>query len=175
MNGGRERTKARTTRFGVAAALGATLLVAVACADEGPLAPAAQTPVAAPQVAPSDAASQSPLRPIMKAAGLATDVDEPPDFVVQSRPAQAPASMPVFTAPAEPPGKIENAKGLEAVDADLAAAGKRQDALAGGLSALRQGGRGRKPPRKRPNRRTSRHRATRRRTARRRATRSPPL
>lgn len=129
MNGGRERTKARTTRFGVAAALGATLLVAVACADEGPLAPAAQTPVAAPQVAPSDAASQSPLRPIMKAAGLATDVDEPPDFVVQSRPAQAPASMPVFTAPAEPPGKIENPKGLDAVDADLAAAGKRQDAL----------------------------------------------
>ena len=65
----------------------------------------------------------------MKAAGLAADVDQPPDFVVQSRPAQAPESVPVFTAPAEPPGKIENAKGLGAVDADLEAAGKRHDAL----------------------------------------------
>ena len=43
---------ARTTRFGVWAALAATLFVA-ACADEGPLAPAAQAPAtaAAPQVA----------------------------------------------------------------------------------------------------------------------------
>jgi predicted small lipoprotein YifL len=129
MNGGRERTKARATRFGVGAALGATLVVLAACGDEGPLAPAAQTPVAAPQVAPSETASQSLVRPIMKAAGLATDVDPPPDFVVQSRPARAPASIPAFATPDEPPGKIENVKGLDAVDADLAAAAKVHDAL----------------------------------------------
>jgi hypothetical protein len=129
MNCRRARTKAGATPFGVAAALVATLIVAASCADEGPLAPVAQTPAAAPQVAPTDAAYESPMRPIMKAAGLAADVDQPPDFVVQSRPAQAPESVPVFTAPAEPPGKIENAKGLGAVDADLEAAGKRHDAL----------------------------------------------
>ena len=129
MIGGRERTKARTTRFGVAAAVGATLIVAASCADEGPLAPAARTPAPAPLIAPSDAASESAMRPLMKAAGLAADVAAPPDFVVQSRPAQAPESIPAFTTPSEPPGKIENAKGLGAVDADLEAAARRHDAL----------------------------------------------
>jgi hypothetical protein len=65
----------------------------------------------------------------MKGAGLATDVDPPPDFVVQSRPAQQPASIPAFTTPAEPPGKIKTAKEVEAMDSDLEAVARRHDAL----------------------------------------------
>jgi hypothetical protein len=71
----------------------------------------------------------SPLRALMKGAGLATDVDQPPDFVVQSRPAQPSASIPAFTTPDEPPGKVKTAKELENLDGDLSAAGKRHDAL----------------------------------------------
>jgi hypothetical protein len=72
---------------------------------------------------------ESPLRSLMRGAGLATDVDPPPDFVVQSRPAQQPASIPVFATPAEPPGTIKTAKELDAMDSDLAAVGKTHDAL----------------------------------------------
>ncbi|MGO4871411.1 MAG: hypothetical protein ACLPGW_12500 [Roseiarcus sp.] len=83
------------------------------------------------QDAPAQDAAQpdSPLRSLMKGAGLATDVDPPPDFVQQSRPAQEPASIPAFTAPAEPPGAVKTAKELEAVDSDLEAVAKRHDAL----------------------------------------------
>jgi hypothetical protein len=72
---------------------------------------------------------ESPLRSLLKGAGLATDVAPPPDFVVQSRPAQAPAAIPAFAIPPEPPGKVKTAKELEAMDGDLEAVGKRHDAL----------------------------------------------
>jgi hypothetical protein len=71
----------------------------------------------------------SPLRTLLKGAGIVTDVDQPPDFVVQSRPAQPAASIPAFTTPDEPPGKIKTAKELEEMDSDLTAVSKRHDAL----------------------------------------------
>ena len=72
---------------------------------------------------------ESPVRSLMRGVGLATDVDPPPDFVMQSRPAQEPASIPPFTTPPEPPGAIKTAKELEATDSDLQAAEKSHDAL----------------------------------------------
>ncbi|MGD0642419.1 MAG: hypothetical protein ABSC22_16870 [Roseiarcus sp.] len=83
------------------------------------------------QDAPAQDAAQpeSPLRSLMKGAGLATDVDPPPDFVRESRPAQEPAPIPAFTTPAEPPGAVKTAKELEALDNDLEAVAKRHDAL----------------------------------------------
>ncbi len=76
-----------------------------------------------------DAPPASPLHTLLKGAGLTTDVDTPPDFVVQSRPAQQPAPMPVFTIPVEPQGKVKTAKELETMDGDLEAVGKAHDAL----------------------------------------------
>ena len=84
---------------------------------------------ASPSRAQDAAQPDSPFRSLMKGAGLATDVDPPPDFVVQSRPAQQPASIPAFTTPAEPPGKIKTAKEVEAMDSDLEAVAMRHDAL----------------------------------------------
>ncbi len=86
-------------------------------------------------LAASDARAQdattpdSPLRALLKGAGIVTDVDPPPDFVVQSRPARPPAPIPAFTKPDEPPGKVKTAKELEEMDSDLTAVGKRHDAL----------------------------------------------
>jgi len=71
----------------------------------------------------------SPLRALMKAAGLATDVNPPPDFVLQSRPAQQPDPIPPFTKPPEPPAKAKTASEVDAIDSDLEAIGKRHDAL----------------------------------------------
>ena len=76
-----------------------------------------------------EASPDSPLRSLMKGAGLATDVAPPPDFVQQSRPPQEPESIPAFTTPPEPPGKIKTAKELEEMDSDLTAVSKRHDAL----------------------------------------------
>ncbi len=76
-----------------------------------------------------EASSDSPLRSLMKSAGIVTDVAPPPDFVVQSRPAQPPASIPPFTKPVEPSGKVKSAHELEVEDSDLEALVKRDDAL----------------------------------------------
>jgi hypothetical protein len=81
------------------------------------------------QDAPLAAPSDSPLKAVMKAAGLATDVGPPPDFVLQSRPGQKPDPIPPFTAPPEPPGKAKTPGEVEAIDSDLEAIAKRHDAL----------------------------------------------
>jgi hypothetical protein len=103
------------------------LIVAAALlAGLGQSAPRAQdAPPAAPVAPPPD----SPLRALMKAAGLATDVAPPPDFVMQSRPAQTPDPIPPFTKPPEPPGKAKTASEVDSIDSDLEAIGKRHDAL----------------------------------------------
>ena len=75
---------------------------------------------------------QSPLHSLAKGLGFATDVAPPPDFVQQSRPATPQQEIPVFTPPAEPPGKIKSAKEVEAIDSDLEAIAKRDDALRAG-------------------------------------------
>ena len=84
---------------------------------------------ASPSKAQNAPQPDSPVRSLMRGMGLATDVDPPPDFVVQSRAAQQPASIPPFTTPAEPPGTVKTDKELEAMDSDLEAAGKTHDAL----------------------------------------------
>ena len=71
----------------------------------------------------------SPLRGLLKGVGVVTDPDEPPDFVVRTRPAQPAESIPAFATPDEPPGKVKTAKELEELDTDLSAVGKRHEAL----------------------------------------------
>ena len=87
---------------------------------------------AAPQqqaAPPPPAPDQSPIHSLAKGLGFATDVDPPPDFVQQSRPAAPAQEIPVFTPPGEPPGKPKTAKEVEAIDSDLEAIVKRHDAL----------------------------------------------
>jgi hypothetical protein len=76
-----------------------------------------------------EAQSDSPLRSVMKIVGFATDVKPPPDFVQQSRPAEAPPSIPAFNKAPEPPGKVKSAKEIGDIDSELEAIGKRHDAL----------------------------------------------
>jgi hypothetical protein len=104
-------------RRGAAAALAiaATALV-------GSLAPAQETP-------PPQDESSSPLHSLAKGLGFATDVEPPPEFVQQSRPAGPQAEIPVFTPPDEPPGKPKSAKEIEAIGGDLESIAKRHDAL----------------------------------------------
>ena len=83
----------------------------------------------AQEAAPPNAQSPSPLHSLAKGLGFATDVDPPPDFVQQSRPAEPGAEIPVFAAPDEPPGKVKSAKEIEAIGGDLESIGKRHDAL----------------------------------------------
>lgn len=85
-----------------------------------------------------DAQPDSPLKSLLKGAGLATDVSAPPDFVVNSRPAAPAPAMPAFTAPPEPPGKAKSDKDVEAIDRDLEAVGKRHDALRAAFPPSRQ-------------------------------------
>jgi hypothetical protein len=107
----------------------ATLTLCAAQAQNAP--PPSQN--AAPQQ--QDAApDQSPLHSLAKGLGFATDVDPPPDFVLQSRPSTPQQEIPVFTQPGEPPGKIKSAKEVEAIDSDLEAIGKRHDALRAGYA-----------------------------------------
>lgn len=73
--------------------------------------------------------AESPFRALLKGAGIVTDVDAPPDFVVRSRPAEEAAPIQVFAAPDEPPGKAKTAKQLEDLGSDLEAIVKRHDAL----------------------------------------------
>lgn len=84
---------------------------------------------AAPSRAQETPQPDSPIRALMKAVGAATDVDPPPDFVVQSRAPQPPASISAFTTPPEPPGKVKTEKELEEMDSELETVGKRHDAL----------------------------------------------
>jgi hypothetical protein len=102
-----------------------------ACAPKAPLIAVAAllAALAASPARAQDASPDSPFRALMKGAGLATDVAPPPDFVQQSRSPQEPDSIPAFTTPAEPPGKIKTAKELEEMDGDLQAVAKRHDAL----------------------------------------------
>jgi hypothetical protein len=79
-------------------------------------------------------AQDSPVRAIAKAAGYATDVDPPPDFVFKSRPAAPAAPVSVFGAPDEPPSKVMSKKDLKAMDGDLESAGKKHDVLRGGFA-----------------------------------------
>ncbi len=79
-------------------------------------------------------AQESPFRAVAKAAGYATDVDPPPDFVVKSRPSAPAAPISVFGAPDEPPSKIMSRKDLKAMDADLESAGKTHDVLRNGFA-----------------------------------------
>ncbi len=99
----------RPARLIVAGAFVAALSGAGACAQE------AQT--------------DSPMKSVMKIVGFATDVKPPPDFVQQSRPAEAPPSIPAFNKAPEPPGKVMSAKELGDIDSDLEKIGKRDDAL----------------------------------------------
>jgi hypothetical protein len=85
--------------------------------------------VAFGQEAPAQGDSPSPIHSLAKSFGFATDVDPPPDFVQQSRSAEPQAEIPVFTPPTEPPGKVKNAKEIEAIGGDLESIGKRHDAL----------------------------------------------
>jgi hypothetical protein len=103
-------------RRGGVAALAVAATTFVACA-----APA--------QEAPTPGESPSPFHSIAKGFGFATDVEPPPDFVQQSRPAEPGVAIPVFTPPDEPPGKVKSAKEIEAIDGELESIGKRHDAL----------------------------------------------
>jgi hypothetical protein len=120
--GGRRRAAIAALAF-AAAAFGAR----AAQAQDAPL----QLQNAAPQQqdAPPPSPDQSPFHSLAKSFGFATDVDPPPDFVQQSRPAVPQQEIPVFTPPPEPPGKVKSAKEVEAIDDDLEAIVKRHDAL----------------------------------------------
>lgn len=79
-------------------------------------------------------AQESPVRAVAKAAGYATDVDPPPDFVLKSRPTTPAAPVSVFGTPDEPPSKVMSKKDLRAMDADLESAGKKHDVLRNGFA-----------------------------------------
>ena len=107
-----------TRRRGRVAALAVAASAVAAC-----VAPAQEAPQ------PPQGESASPLHSIAKGFGFATDVDPPPDFVQQSRPAGPEAEVPAFTPPNEPPGKPKSAKEIEAIGGDLDSIAKRHDAL----------------------------------------------
>jgi len=83
----------------------------------------------AQEASPPQGESPSPFHSIAEGFGFATDVEAPPDFVQQSRPAEPGAAIPVFTPPDEPPGKAKKAKEIEAIGGELESIGKRHDAL----------------------------------------------
>jgi hypothetical protein len=80
-------------------------------------------------LAPQARAEDSLLRSLAKSAGLATDPEPPPDFVLSTRPAVAPARLPVFGTPVEPPSKVKSKDDLKAMDSDLDNAGKKHDSI----------------------------------------------
>jgi hypothetical protein len=71
---------------------------------------------------------------IAKQTGLATDVAPPADFVLKSRSDAPTDRVPVFRTPDEPPSKTMTRTQLKAMDADLEAAGKKQDVLRAGFA-----------------------------------------
>ena len=83
----------------------------------------------AQQATPPQDESPSPFHSLAKSFGFATDVEPPPDFVRQSRPAEPEAEIPIFTPPDEPSGKPKSAKEIEAIGGDLESIAKRHDAL----------------------------------------------
>ncbi len=87
----------------------------------------------AQEATPPQDESPSPLHSLAKGLGFATDVEPPPDFVQQSRPAEPAAEIPIFTEPDEPPGKPKSAKEIEAIGGDLESIAKRHDALRAAL------------------------------------------
>jgi len=101
---------------------GGVAALAVAAAVVAYAAPAQEAP-------PPQGESPSPFHSIAKGFGFATDVEPPPDFVQQSRPAEPGAAIPVFTPPDEPPGKAKSAKEVETIDGELESIGKQHDAL----------------------------------------------
>src|SRR5271170_5373306 len=91
--------------------------------------------VGALAMAPAGAQDQdSVFRSLAKQTGAATDVSPPPDFVVKSRPAEAPVPIPVFQTPDEPPSKVMTPAQLKAMDAELDSAGKKHDVLRAGFA-----------------------------------------
>ncbi|THD43099.1 MAG: hypothetical protein E7774_13700 [Bradyrhizobium sp.] len=104
--------------------------VAIAVATLGLGAARAQDAPAQQEPAPD----RSPLHSLAKSFGFATDVDPPPDFVRESRPATPQQEIPVFTPPPEPPGKIKSAKEVEDIDDDLESIARRHDALRAGYA-----------------------------------------
>ncbi len=65
----------------------------------------------------------------MKIVGFATDVNQPPDFVQQSRPAAPAPLIPAFRKASEPPGEVKSKDEINAIDSDLEAISKQHDAL----------------------------------------------
>jgi hypothetical protein len=112
-----------STNFGRRRARSAALAIATATATLAVCAAPAQ------EATPPQNESPSPLHSLAKGLGFATDVDPPPDFVQQSRPAQPAAEIPVFNPPDEPPGKAKSAKEVQAIDDDLESIAKSHDAL----------------------------------------------
>lgn len=74
-------------------------------------------------------AQESFFHSLAKSAGVAADVDPPADFVATSRPKDPPEPLSVFAPPDEPKSKVKSASDLKKMDADLAGAGKKHDAL----------------------------------------------
>jgi hypothetical protein len=77
--------------------------------------------------------ADSPLKSVMKLFGFATDVGEPQDFVVQSRPKTEPDYVPIFQPPPEPARKLLDDKGLNKLKGNLDAVQKRDDGLRSGF------------------------------------------
>lgn len=73
--------------------------------------------------------SDSPLKSAMKIVGFATDVNPPPSFVQQSRPATPAPSIPAFNKSPEPPATAKSAKEVDDISSDLEAVSKQHDAL----------------------------------------------
>jgi len=83
-------------------------------------------------VSASAAAAQqadNPLKRVMKLMGFATDVGQPADFVVKSRPQKEPDYIPIFQPPPEPARSALFDKDLNALKGDLESVEKRDDAL----------------------------------------------
>ena len=84
---------------------------------------------AKPQSDSAKPQSDSTLKSVLKIVGFATDVNPPPDFVQQTRPAQPPSRIPVFIKSPEPPGNAKSIKDVDAMSSDLEAISKRDDKL----------------------------------------------
>jgi hypothetical protein len=113
--------RALSTNFGLRRARSAALAIAAATL--------AVCAASAQEATPPQNDSPSPLHSLAKGLGFATDVDPPPDFVQQSRPAEAAPTIPVFKPPDEPPGKAKSAGEVQAIDDDLESIAKTHDAL----------------------------------------------
>ncbi len=73
--------------------------------------------------------ADNPVKNVMKALGVATDVGPPADFVTKSRPQGELDYIPVFQPPPEPARPVLKAKELGALKGDLDSVEKRDDAI----------------------------------------------